>query len=113
MTEMYTCEGILPTSSLLHSLTPPTSCTPFHPSHTPFPSIPSYLMSSLEGLDGGEVSATVLRGESLVLFINPGVSLITHLVELEKAVCVCVCVWGGGGYIWLSVGEYLSHCHDF
>ena len=50
-------------------------------------------MSSLEGLDGGEVSATVLCGESLVLLVNPGVSLITHLVELEKAVCVCV--WGG------------------
>ena len=66
-------------------------------------------MSSLEGLDGGEVSATVLCGESLVLLVNPGVSLITHLVELEKAVCVCV--WGG--YIRLSVGEYPSHCHDF
>jgi len=97
MREMFTCEGILPTPSLLHSLTPPTSCILFHPSHTPFPPIPSYLMSSLEGLDGGEVSATVLCGESLVLLVNPGVSLITHLVELEKAVCVGGRGGGGGG----------------
>ena len=45
----------------------------------------SYLMSSLQGLNRGEISSTVLCRESLIFLIDPRVCLITHLVQLQEA----------------------------
>ena len=49
--------------------------------HLPTP----YLMSSLQGLNRGEISPTVFCRESLVFLIDPGVRLVTHLVQLKEA----------------------------
>jgi hypothetical protein len=42
-----------------------------------------YLVSPLQSLHRGEVPPTVLSGEGLVLLVDPGVSLITQVLETK------------------------------